>query len=494
MASNLNRRTFLKWSAAGAVAAAMPESGRDVQMLGRFTATPAKKLNILMIFIDELNTWIEPLAGHPQARTPNLMRLAQMGIVFENAYSPAPQCNPGRTAIMTGLRPSSSGIYENNVCFRDKPDLKERLTLPQFLQKNGYKTLTGGKVFHLPQGKFADPQSWDVMFQQRCGTPAPAKDKQYAHRLNGKFSSSYYNSAIDWAPLEVDASKTEDWKTAQLAGKLLQEKHNKPFFLTCGFFRPHLPWYVPSAYFDMHPADKIVTPSYRRDDLDDIPMAGRRLAGGSDFRLIRDNGLWNNAIQGYMASVSFADACVGQVLDALEAGPYKNDTIIVLCGDHGFHLGEKDHLEKNTLWEAATHTPLMVVAPGLTSEGSRCSQPVSLLDIHATLMELAETPSRKDIDGRSLVPLLDNPDKEWNYPVLMTARYNNHAVRDSRYRYIRYSDGSEELYDHAADPNEWTNLVPREQYRPIKDQLALWLPSRNEPEFVPPQPKKETPK
>ena len=153
MASNLNRRNFLKWSAAGAFAAAMPESARDVQMLGRFTATPAsKKMNFLMIFIDELNTWIEPLAGQPQARTPNLMRLAQMGIVFENAYSPAPQCNPGRTAIMTGLRPSSSGIYENNVCFRDKPDLKERLTLPQYLRKNGYMTLTGGKVFHLPQG------------------------------------------------------------------------------------------------------------------------------------------------------------------------------------------------------------------------------------------------------------------------------------------------------------------------------------------------------
>ena len=448
----------------------------------------APRPNVLFIAVDDLNDWVGCLDGHPQAKTPNIDALAKRGVLFEQAYCAAPLCSPSRTAIMTGLRPSNTGIYGNLNWFRDLPQYKDWVTLPQYFRQHGYTAWGGGKLYHQPRGKFSDPIAWDKQYTTTMGVPRPPTAQRYRHGLKKKFSNAILARLIDWGPLEQPIEATADWHTADGAAKFLQQKHDQPFFLGCGIYLPHLPWYAPKEFFDLHPLDKIQLPPHKADDFEDIPEGGRRMAAKAGG-IIRSSGKWKEAVQACLAADSFADACVGHVLDAMEKSPHRGNTIIVLWGDHGYDVGEKK-FAKAALWEQTTRTPLIIHVPeklGGSTKVKICKRPVSLLDLYPTLIELCRLPKNPKIDGRSIAPLLRNPQAEWPYPALITHSPHwhgpNHAVRSERFHYIYYNKGGEELYDMAKDPNQWHNLANDPQYAVTKTQLKQWIPKKNARHF-----------
>ncbi len=421
--------------------------------------------NVLFIAVDDLNDWINCLGGYPGCRTPNIDRLAARGTLFAQAHCAAPACNPSRTALMTGIRPYTSGVYLNSQPWR--PVMPNAVTLPQQFMAHGYEALGAGKIYH---GGFDDDASWNV-YQKKQGDPKPS-----AKVLADPTSKA---GGIIWGRLDVEDSAMEDHRTADFCIAHLSKKHGKPFFLACGIYRPHMPWQVPAKYYDMYPLEEIVLPNVKEDDLADIPAAGRKMAKPEgDHATMLETGNWKHAVQAYLASITFADAEVGRVLDALDAGPHAENTIVVLWGDHGWHLGEKHHWRKFSLWEEATRAPLMIAAPGVGKPGSVCRAPVDFLNIYPTLSDLCSVPLREELEGVSMRPLLENPEAEWKHVAITTHGRGNNAVRSARYRYIRYADGSEELYDHQSDPQEWNNLAAQPELAEVKRELAAWLPKK----------------
>lgn len=432
--------------------------------------------NVLFIAVDDLNDWIGCLGGHPDTKTPNMDRLAARGVLFTKAYCAAPLCNPSRAALMTGLRPSSTGVYDNNQPFRQSP-ARDAVTLAQYFRQHGYRAMGSGKIYH---DAFPDPASWDEWApapdKQKFGDPAPA-----GRPLNGIPNTSHF----DWGPLKNGDAEMGDSKTVDYVSSQLQKKHDKPFFLACGIFKPHLPWYVPEKYFDLFPLEKIAMPSVKEDDLDDVPAIGKRMAkADGDHRKVVQYKQYRKAVQAYLASIAFCDAQVGRVLEALDSSAHRENTTVVLWSDHGWHLGEKLHWRKFALWEEATHNVLMITSPGVTKAATKCTRPVNLLDLYPTLVELQGLPPKAGQEGASLVPLLRNPAAAWNRPALTTFGRNNHSVRSDRFRYIRYSDGGEELYDHQTDDLEWHNLAGDPAYDAVKREHARWLPVVNLPDSI----------
>jgi len=463
MSRQMSRRTFL--AGAGAAALAVGSCAYTAER-------KARRPNVLFIAVDDLNDWIACLGGHPQTRSPNIDRLAKRGVLFRNAQCAAPACNPSRAALLTGIRPSTSGVYHNPQPWR--PAMPDAVTLPQHFMAHGYHVAGSGKIFH---DRYPDPPSWHEYWPSKTRT-RPADPLPENRPLNGIPKTAHF----DWGPVEAKDEDMGDWQVADWARKKLAEQPDEPFFLAVGIFRPHLPWYVPPKYFEMFPPDKVILPKVKKTDLDDVPEIGRRMARpeGDHAKVIKTNN-WHKAVSGYLASIAFADACVGRVLDALDASPYAGNTIIVLWGDHGWHLGEKLHWRKFALWEEAAHAPLMMAGPGIT-KGGECTRPVSLMDIYPTLVDLCGLRPNERLEGNSLVPLLENPQAEWQPPALTTHGRNNHSLRSERWRYIRYHDGSEELYDHQSDEMEWTNLAGDPKYGDVKARLAKYLPEVNAPD------------
>jgi arylsulfatase A-like enzyme len=438
--------------------------------------------DILLIAIDDLNDWIGPLGGHPQARTPNMDRLADRGMVFTNAHTAAPLCNPSRTALMTGLRPSSTGVYGNGPDWRTMEVFEGIRTLPGFFRDAGYATYGAGKLFHAhtygAAGFFGlnDQTAWDGFY--------PSLDRQLPDEVGPPVRPRNRNPGLlgfDWAAVATDDRAMGDGQTVNFIETRLADDDEGPRFLAEGIYRPHLPWYVPQAYLDLHPLDTIELPTVIDNDLDDVPEIARvaPLQGNAMHDWVLEQGVWPEAVQAYLASISFADAMVGRLLDALDASGRTENTIVVLFSDHGFHLGEKHRWRKQSLWEEATHVPLIVVAPGLTTPGTRTDAPVSLMDIYPTLVDLAGLDAPGHLEGTSLLPLLEDPGADWDEVALTTNEYMEHAVRDRRYRYIRHADGTEEFYDHQTDPNEWTNLADDPAVAGIKRALATAFPAVN---------------
>ncbi|MCA8983675.1 MAG: sulfatase [Planctomycetaceae bacterium] len=434
--------------------------------------------NVLFIAVDDLNDWVGALRGHPQSRTPNMDRLFAKGVLFSKCYCAAPACNPSRVALMTGLRPSSTGIYHNPDEWR--PVLPDAVTIPQHFQQHGYRALGSGKIYH---DAFPDPASWHEY--------APSLEKQkfvdlypVPSNVNGLNKAHFDWSAVD-APLE----QTGDFQTvAYVVKQLERDWSDQPFFLACGIYRPHLPWYVPREFFEQYPLEGVVLLEVPADDLEDIPEAGIKMAKpGGDHAAVVKSGEWSKAVQGYLASIAYADRLIGLLLDAYERSPQRDNTVIVFWSDHGWHLGEKQHWRKFALWEEATRVPLAIVLPQGKQAGAVCEAPVNLLDIYPTLIELCDLDQRPELEGKSLLPLLENPRAEWNSASVTTHGRNHHAVRSGDWRYIRYADGSEELYDHRVDPREYRNLAAREEYRGVIEQHRRWLPERNVPERKPDQ-------
>jgi arylsulfatase A-like enzyme len=431
------------------------------------SVVPAKlsqRPNVLFIAVDDLNDWTSFLGGHPQVRTPNMDRLAQSGMLFTNAHCAAPACNPSRTAIMTGLAPNKSGLYSNRQKMREI--LPNAVILPKYFINHGYWAGGSGKLLHY----FIDAPSWDTYFPAKeTENPFPRTLYPEKRPVSLPRGGPWQYVETDWGALDAtDEEYGGDWLVSKWIGEQLQKKHDKPFFLGCGIYRPHEPWFVPKKYFDLFLLEDIqLPPGYKEDDLDDLPPAGKKRGPNRYFAHIRKHKQWKQGIQGYLASIAFADAMVGRMIDALETGPNRDNTIVVLWSDHGWHLGEKQHWQKFTAWRVCTRIPLIFRVPkgtpGLpegTRAGTTCAKPVNLLSLYPTLTELAGLPHKPDNGGPSLVPLLGRPDADWPHvSVTYLAEPGSYSVSAERWRYIHYANGDEELYDCQTDPYEWTNLA-----------------------------------
>lgn len=432
--------------------------------------------NVLFISVDDLNDWIEPLGGHPQARTPNLRRLAEEAITFNRAYCASPGCNPSRGAILSGLHTYTTGLYSNYQDWRKIPRITELPTLNRYFKDNGYFTTGAGKIYHYQQ---VDSTGWDDYFPSLT-KPMP-NDNFPPKRPASMPPFKYIYNMFDWSPLDITDEETGDYQSVKYISEQLNKQHERPFFLACGIYRPHLPWYVPRKYFDLFPLDSIQLPRVQENDTTDLgPFARRELAerGGNYHRHVVQAGLWKNAVQGYLASIAFADAMVGRLLKALDESPYADNTIVVLWSDHGWQLGEKNHWRKFALWENVNRSVLMIRPP--RSAGTRpgtVMENVSLVDIYPTLIDLCGLPPRTGLDGESLRPYLTDPARRTNRAVLTTYDYGSYSVRYRDWHYIRYIDDSRELYNLYADPEEWTNLATAPHLADTIAMLEKFIPA-----------------
>ncbi|MCX7819412.1 MAG: sulfatase [Kiritimatiellae bacterium] len=446
--------SFRQWVVLAAVAWA----------LVAFAGERGEKPDMLFIAVDDLNDWIGCLGGHLQARTPHLDALAARGVLFENAQCAAPACNPSRSALMSGLRPYTTGIYHNHHSYA--VPLRDVLTLNRYLREQGYLVLGAGKIYHSHSPPKGQEDHWDDYYAAP-GDPAPPRASMTG--LN--------RAQFDWGPLDVADEEMQDYRLASWAAEQLQRRHDRPLFLAVGFIKPHLPWYVPRKYFEMFPAEAIRLPETIPNDLDDVPPAGVKFARPEgDHAAVTKAGLWASGVRAYLATITFLDAQVGRLIEAADRSWRSNRLVIVLWSDHGWHLGEKQHWRKFTLWEESARAPLIVVAPGIAKPGRRCAAPVDFLSIYPTVCDLLGLPIPPHVQGRSLLPLLRDPSASWDGVGITTHGRGNHGVRDRHWRYIRYADGSEELYDHRSDPHEWTNLAARAESVAILASLRARLP------------------
>ncbi|MDA0204889.1 MAG: sulfatase [Acidobacteria bacterium] len=435
---------------------------------------PAAKPNVLFIAVDDLNDWVGPLRGHPQIQTPNMDRLAERGVVFANTHAQAPLCNPSRTSLMTGLRPSTTGGYGLAPWFREVEALSGLVTLPQHFEQNGYTTYSTGKIYHGGYGR----REGDTEFQHLG--PAASVGALPEKKLVNTPSN---HPLMDWGVFPHKDEDKGDWKVASWAAEQLQGDIQEPFFLSAGFFLPHVPLYVTQKWIDMYPEETVQLPPMLREDRDDTPRFSWYLhwkLPEPRLRFLEEENEWKNIVRSYLAATSFMDSQVGRILDALEASGHADDTIVVLWSDHGYHLGEKLISGKNTLWDRSTHVPLIFSGPGIVG-GTRVNSPAELLDMYPTLVELVGLPQRDGLEGHSLVPQLRDPAAPREWPAITTHNHDNHGVRSSRWRYIRYADGSEELYDMEADPNEWRNLAGETEYADVVSEHKRWLPEKSAP-------------
>jgi arylsulfatase A-like enzyme len=445
-------------------------------------ASVTHKPNILFIAMDDLNDWTGCLGGHPQAFTPNIDRLARSGVLFSNAHCAAPSCNPSRTAVFTGIAPNKSGVYDNRQDMRTL--LPDAVLMPDYFRQHGYRAMGSGKMLHY----FIDARSWDDYYPDKnLENPFPRHMDWGERPKSLPFGGKWQYKETDWFGFDVsDEEYGGDYHVAEWVSGELGRHHENPFFLACGFYRPHEPWFVPKKYFDLFPLEKIQMPSgYNAHDLEDLPEAGKRLGPNRYLDHIQKHDQWKQAIQGYLASIAFSDAMLGKVLSALENGPNKNSTIIVLWSDHGWHLGEKNHWQKFTCWRVCTRVPLIItVPPGIskimdgTRAGVLCDRPVNLLSLFPTLTDLAGLPTEPWCDGPSLLPLLKNVNEEWSHPsITYLQQPGGYSISERCWRYIHYPNGEEELYDISNDPHEWQNLAGQSDRLDVLESMRAKAPS-----------------
>jgi arylsulfatase A-like enzyme len=499
-------RRFLSQALLPLAAAAVVLSGAPLRAAPPAAARP----NVLFIAVDDLNDWVGFLRGHPQTRTPNIDRLAARGVVFANAQCAAPLCAPSRAAVFSGREPYRTGVYDN-----DAADIRrlapELVLLPAHFQAQGYRTLGTGKLLHQKRGdlfdeSFMPEQRWSPFDPKAVNyTPdeLPSKgtaNPRHVTRLgpdgrevvlplnrmpSDRRPDDPTGESFDWGPLEVPDELMGDTQVASWAVRQLAAPQARPFFLGVGFYRPHIPLFAPAKYFAPFPAESIRLPPLAAADLDDLSVSARRIArdpvtAGAHASVLRHR-QWQAAVAAYLACIHYVDAEVGRLLDALDRGPHAANTVIVFWGDHGWHLGEKEHWGKWTGWERSVRVPLAIVPAARDranfATGRRSVQPVSLVDLYPTLVEYCGLPRpASPLDGQSLVPLLRDPAQTTGRAVVSTFYAEHYSVRDEHWRYLRYADGTEELYDHRADPNEWRNLAADPAHTAEKARLAQAIP------------------
>ncbi|HIA62944.1 MAG TPA: choline-sulfatase [Planctomycetes bacterium] len=437
-----------------------------------FQTRAAEKPNILFIAIDDQNDWIGCLNGHPLAHTPNIDRLAAGGTLFTNAHCQSPLCNPSRTSLMIGMRPSSTGIYGLAPWFRNVPELASSVTLPQHLAKHGYTTYSTGKIYHGRYGRQSDSKEF-----HHLGPPGGVGIRPENPLVNTPSG----HPLVDWGVFPHKDEQKQDYKVAQYAVDTLKSNPQEPFFLAVGFFLPHVPCYTTQKWYDLFPDDDSVLPKVIADDRDDTPRFSWYLhwkLPECRLKFLQDENQWHNLARSYLACTAFIDSQVGRVIEQLENSGYRKNTIIVLWSDHGWHIGEKAITGKNTLWADGTRVPLIFAGPGITS-GQVSAQPAELLDIYPTLSELIDTKVGSQLEGHSLLPQLKDVTAKREHPAITTHNHDNHAIRTTRWRYITYADGTAELYDTLVDPHEWHNLADKAMYQGVIADLRKWIPKTN---------------
>ncbi|MCX6326139.1 MAG: sulfatase [Bacteroidia bacterium] len=442
------------------------------------------KPNIVIIAVDDWNDWVGPM-GNRQVKTPNLDKLAKMGVTFHNAQTPAHFSTPSRTAILTGLYPATTGCYADEVFLYDYPEL---VTLPKMFNNSGYEVVGGGKVFHHMPG-YLDLAAYDYYYHwnpnekkkgwglnswssENKATPKQIPVTDVAKVMN------YSNFDFVALPNELE-EEMADTKCFNWAAEYLSGKHSKPFLMTVGSYAPHKANYVPKKYFDLYPLEKIQLPIVKEDDLDDVPEVARnRMMSEWNKKYSKLSGLdkpRERIVQAYLAACSYADAMVGKILAALEKGGYQENTIIVLWSDNGYHLGEKKHYAKHTLWQRTTNIPYFIAGPGIPHGGNHYGA-VSTIDTYPTLLELAGISTKIKLDGISLVPVLKKPLKNDDRTVVTSFSSTNFSAVNSEWRYISYGKDGEELYDIKNDPNEWNNLASKPAYLEAMNKMRKQIP------------------
>jgi arylsulfatase A-like enzyme len=456
------------------------------------SARCAEKPDILVIAVDDLNSDGTVYdAGNP-IKTPNLERLAARGCFFSHAYAAAPICNPSRMAVLSGQRPTTTGIYGNEEVW--SAILPEREMLPQFFARHGYETVGAGKILHHNPKVAFDRKGYPLFqkFQPMVGehTRLPFGGERRINGMTPGAAPKMKSASYDWGAYD---GKMIDVDTVEFGERVMSSGGDKPRFLALGIFKPHLPFWAPHANFAKYPPEASRLPQNPPDDYADIPAAAGKfrdyLAHQYDYVAAQppgSPGALDTMVRSYRASADFADEMVGRILDALDKSGRAGNTLVVLFSDNGFHLGDKRVVTKYTLWERANRVPLIIVAPGITKPGSRTEATVSLVDIYPTLVDLAGFPvdPAAKFDGESLVPYLRNPSRPATEPELMTLLPGNHAVRSADFRYIRYADGSEELYDHRVDSWEHKNLAGNPEYAPVIAEHRRHLPKREAPQGI----------
>jgi arylsulfatase A-like enzyme len=426
------------------------------------------KPNVLFIAVDDLNDFPTFCGRYPDAKTPNMDRLSERGVVFSRAHCQFPLCGPSRASIMSGLLPATLG-YDNQMKDDElKTRAREQGTdlLHTYFARHGYKTMAVGKICH----NHVPANSVDASGGRGNFSGGAGKLRKNWHQSG---------TSTDWAAAPDRDEQLPDHAAAQWAVAQLEATHERPFLLMVGFLRPHVPWYVPRKWFDLYDKEKLTLPPYKKDDLDDIPEMAKRISilkqmPRTDWAI--ENDQWRNIVHAYLACISFSDHQVGKVLDALNESPYADNTIVVLWSDHGYHMGEKNTFQKQSLWERASHVPLVIAGPRVIG-GQRCDRVVSLLDMYPTLVDMCGLPANAKNEGRSLMPLLSDPSRQWPHPAIIGWKESSFAIQGDRYRYIRYGDGSEELYDHFDDPNEWKNVADDVRLSEVKSNLAAHMPA-----------------
>ncbi len=441
-----------------------------------------KQPNVLFISMDDLNDWIQPLGGgNSQAISPNLDKFAENGVNFTKAYSPSPACNPSRSATLTGIHTYKSGMYSSYQDWRTVPVLSKSLTIGQHFRNNGYYTAGAGKIYHYNQ---VDTLGWDDYYpsikRPMPKDPVPKKTPANMPRFENMYTM------FDWGALPQNDEDMGDHKTVEYISGQLKKKHDKPFFLAAGIYRPHMPWYVPQKYFDMFPLDEIQLPPLMEGDTTDLGPFAKELMvrGGNYHKHVVEADQWKKAIQGYLASIAFADAMLGKLLDELEKSAYADNTIVVIWSDHGWQLGQKKHWRKFALWENVIRSVMMMKVPkGVekmpmgSKNGIATANTTSLLDIYPTLVDLCNLPERNDFDGVSLRPILMDPEKDVPRPVITSYDYGSYSIRYKNWHYIEYIDNSTELYNLDNDSEEWYNLTDVDSLQQIKSQMKSYIPS-----------------
>ena len=437
-----------------------------------------EKPNVLLISIDDLNDWVGYLGGHPKVQTPNMDKLAANGVGFTNAHVQAAICNPSRTSLLTGLRPTTTGVYALGPWIRTVEGYEDVVTLPQYFEKNGYVTMSTGKTYH---------DAYPPKEDRRDG---PEFTKWGFHggfypRPEEPFVKATGHPLVDWGVFPEKDSQQDDWKVTDWAIEQLKNPpKDKPFFLAVGIRHPHVPLFASQKWFDLYPEDDYLLPVVRGDDRDDIPPFAWYLHWNlPEPRLawLQMHNEWKPKVRAYLASVSFADMLVGRLLDALEKEGLADNTIVVLFSDHGYHLGTKNISGKNTLWHETTRVPFIFYGPGISEKGKTSDAPVELLDLFPTLCNLTGLPEKQGLEGHSLVPLLKNVNHKREWPAICTHGPDNNVVITEQWRFIQYADGSRELYNRDEDPYEWHNLAIKEGYKHIMEKLAGFLPESAAP-------------
>ncbi len=446
-----------------------------------------KAPNILFFSLDDMNDWVGAM-GYDQAITPNMDRLAEKGVIFQNAHAPGIFCAPSRSAIFTGQQASKTGCYTTQVYFQHHPEITP---LHQVFHDGGYDTYGAGKLFHHREG-YIDRRGWTEFFlrteeQKELGWAIntwllddPVIPQPYPNSAYNEGRTPANKFFLEWGKvLNENEEKMADTIRTEWARDQLKQQHDKPIFVAVGLYATHFPNYAPEKYFDLYDRDKIELPPYKNDDLDDLPPNVRKAKIArrkQHHERLEELDCIEDAIHGYLACISYQDAMLGRLLDAIESGPNADNTIVVLWSDQGYHHGEKGDWGKHTLWERTTNVPFIWAGPGI-ARGGDVGATVNLLDMFPTLTELCGLADDQERDGTSLVSILRNPATAKDRDVYVPGmKPNEYTIINQDWRYIHYADGAEELYNVKKDPNEWDNLANHPEHEALKKKLRQSAP------------------